>query len=241
MKKFWAGFALLSVEMIIVITICLVSMVAFVTIARKIFLNGNEELDVYINAEVSRLVSPVNTSVMQFITFFGTHKFLIPANLVLIAFFLFVRKLKWYSIKIPAIAISSLLMMFGLKNLFGRERPEIPLVQAAQGLSFPSGHALMSMTFYGLLIYFIWQSVKNKWLKYTLCLILFIWIQLIGFSRIYLKVHYPTDVMAGYAIGFLWLVVSIWILNRLEKFSQRKLNRIVKEPAPGDLAPQVNS
>jgi undecaprenyl-diphosphatase len=120
--------------------------------------------------------------------------------------------------------------MFLLKNLFKRQRPTIPLLEHAKGLRFASGHALMSVTFYGLLIYIIFKSVENKPLKWTLISLLIILIALIGISRIYLRVHFASDVIAGYCVGFLWLVFAIWLLNRMEKYSQRKLNPVVEQP-----------
>jgi membrane-associated phospholipid phosphatase len=230
-KKFWAKIALLSVEMLVVLVVFMASLIAFVLITRRVFVVGTEEFDYRIFNSLEAYVSPANNQFMKAVTFFGTHEFLIPANLALIAWFLFIRKHKWYSIKVPAIALSSLLMMFFLKHLFGRKRPPIPLLEEARGLSYPSGHALMSMTFYGLIIYMIWTNVKNNAVRWTLVILLLAWILLIGFSRIYLRVHFPTDVMAGFAMGFLWLVISIWMLRRMEKYSQRKLNPIIQQPA----------
>lgn len=229
LKKIGASLALLSAEMLVVLAVFMTSLVAFVLITRRVFTVGSEEFDQAIFDYLEQYVNPTNNRIMKTITFFGTHEFLIPANLALIAWFLFVQKHKWYSIKIPAIAISSLLMMFGLKRLFGRERPPIPLLEEAKGLSYPSGHALMSMTFYGLIIYIIWHFIKNPSLKWSFISLLLLWIFLIGFSRIYLRVHYPTDVMAGFAMGFLWLVTSVWILKQLERYSRRKLNPVVEQ------------
>lgn len=169
---------------------------------------------------------------MLFFTFLGTHNFLIPANLLLIAYFLFIKKHKWYSIKIPAIALTSLGLMFGLKYLFGRPRPDVPLIFRAEGLSFPSGHALFSITFYGLLIYIIFKTVKRRWLKWTSIILLAILCFIIGFSRVYLRVHYATDVIAGFCVGFLWLVFTIWLLNRMERFSSKKVDPVVQDSGP---------
>jgi undecaprenyl-diphosphatase len=229
-KKFWAAVALLSVEMIVVLVVCFASVIAFAFVTRRIFVVGNEEFDQRVFSFLEQFVTPTNNRIMTSVTFFGTHKFLIPANLALIAYFLFIQKHKWYSIKIPAIAISSVLMMFLLKSLFGRERPAIPLLEEAKGLSFPSGHALMSMTFYGLMVYIVYHSIKNKGWKWTFIVLLLAWIIIIGFSRIYLRVHYPTDVIAGFSMGFIWLVLSIWMLRGMEKYSQRKLNPVVQQP-----------
>jgi membrane-associated phospholipid phosphatase len=231
-KKIWAAIALLSVEMTIVVLLFIVALLAFIYITRRIFVLNKTKLDESVFAYLKNHVSERNNDVMQFFTFLGTHEFLIPANLLLIAYFLFIKKHKWYSIKVPAIALSSLGLMFLLKHTFNRQRPAIPLLEEARGLSFPSGHALMSVTFYGLLIYIIFKNVRNREFKWTLITMLILLILIIGFSRIYLRVHYASDVMAGYCIGFLWLVFAVWLLNNMEKFSRRKFSQITAAPAP---------
>ena len=238
-RRFWAGFALLSVEMMFVMAVFLVALIGFAYLVRRVFVLENNSFDQQVFNYLEGYVSPANNRVMQTITFFGTHSFLIPANLGLIAYFLFVRPHKWYSIKIPAIALSSLVLMTGLKHLFGRERPLIPLLEPARGLSFPSGHALMSMTFYGMLIYITWHSVKDPRLKWPLIVFLFLWILAIGFSRVYLRVHYTSDVLAGFAMGWLWIVLALKTLRYIEKQSKKKLDAMVEAPQqaePGQAA-----
>lgn len=234
-KGFWAGLALLSVEMVVILAVFSVSLAALFFITRRVFLLHNEELDKKVFDAVTPYINDTNTRIMNFITFFGKHQFLIPANLLLIAYFLFIKKHKWYSIKVPAIAISSLLLMFGLKHLFERHRPSNQLLQAATNYSYPSGHALMSVTFYGLLAYMAWHSVKNKGAKWTIIVLLILWIHIIGFSRIYLRRHYPSDVMAGFATGFLWLVISLKVIRQLEKRSLKKLDPVVQQSAPQEV------
>jgi undecaprenyl-diphosphatase len=230
-KKFWAGIALLSVEMIAVLAIFMFSLIAFIYLARRVFVLQNNAFDQKVFDYLSQYVTPTNNKIMLFVTHFGSHKVLIPAFLSLIAYFLFIKKHKWYSIKVPAIGLSSLALMFILKHLFGRERPLIPLLEQVGGLSFPSGHALMSMTFYGLLIYITWHSIKNNSLKWLIIFFLLLFILLIGFSRIYLKVHYPSDVMAGFAMGWLWIVICLKVIRQLEKKSIQKIDPVVQQPA----------
>jgi len=229
-KKFWAGLALLSVEMTIVLVLFIIALTAFVYITRRVFVLNKNKLDTSVFNYLQSHVSNRNNDIMEVFTFLGTHQFLIPANLSLIAYFLFIKKHKWYSIKIPAIALSSLGLMFLLKGLFDRERPSVPLLFHAKGLSFPSGHALMSVTFYGLLVYMVFKGVKNPTLKWTLIGLLIILIMIIGGSRVYLRVHYATDVIAGYCIGFLWLVFTVWMLNKIEKHSKHKFDKAVDKP-----------
>ncbi len=140
----------------------IVALLAFLWLVRRVFIKEKTSFDERAFEALGGYVNPMNNDVMQIITFLGTHYFLIPANLVLIFWFLLIRKHRWYSIKVPAIAISSVVLMLLLKEIFRRDRPLIPLLETARGFSFPSGHAFMSTTFYGLLAYIIWRDVKNR-------------------------------------------------------------------------------
>lgn len=227
-RSAWAAIALLSVEMLLIIILFLVSLLSFAYLIRRVIVLQNTGFDESVFNFLRSHVTETNNKVMLALTFLGTHNFLIPANLLLIAYFLFVRKHKWYSIKVPAIALTSLGLMFGLKHFFGRPRPDVPLLFEANGLSFPSGHALFSITFYGLLVYICYKSVKNPGLRWGLIVFLLILILLIGFSRVYLRVHYASDVIAGFAVGFMWLAFGIWLLNRMERYSRREIDPVVK-------------
>jgi membrane-associated phospholipid phosphatase len=146
----------------------------------------------------------------------------VPANLLLCAYFL-LRKKSRYSIKISAIALSSLLIMLGLKLLFNRHRPLIPLLEPARGLSFPSGHAFMSTCFYGLLMLIIWKEERpHPVLKWCLLICVILLLLVIGFSRVYLRVHYFTDVIAGYCVGFSWLFLSSYLIDQIRPIGLRR-------------------
>jgi len=235
-KKFFAALALLSLEVIVVLIMFVIAFFVFIQVARMVFLSDKREIDKAAFNFLGEHISDMNSNVMQFFTFLGTHTFLIPANIILISYFLFIRKHRWYSIKIPVVSISSVLLMYILKNFFQRPRPLSPLLKEAKGLSFPSGHALNSVAFYGLLIYLVWRNVKNaklRWLLITgLCVIIF----MIGLSRVYLRVHYISDVLAGYAVGFMWLILSIWLLKKMENYSRKKVTPVIEKP--GQIARQ---
>ncbi len=222
-KKFFTEFTLFSLEVLVLISIFGSALIAFIFIARKVFLGHTHDFDEKAFSFISGYVGNVQTSTMEFFTFLGTHTFLIPANLILITWFLLIQKRHWNSIKIPAVALSSLLLMFLLKLIFHRERPLTPLLQAAKGFSFPSGHALMSVTFYGLIILIVWQNIRLPWLKWLLSISLFLLILVIGLSRVYLRVHYASDVLAGFCVGLVWLLLSLWILDKIEKYSSKKV------------------
>ena len=228
-KKIWAAIALLSIEMLAILVLFLTALLSFAYLIRRVIVLQETSFDKSVFLFLDSFINDSNSDLMLFFTFLGTHNFLIPAYLVLIAYFLFIKKHKWYSIKIPAIALTSLGLMFGLKQFFGRPRPDVPLIFRAEGLSFPSGHAIFSITFYGLLIYIIYKNVEIRWLKWTLIILLSVLIFIIGFSRVYLRVHYATDVIAGFCVGFLWLVFAVWLLNRMEKYSRKKVDPVVEQ------------
>jgi len=175
-------------------------------------------IDLAIFEKIKPSINPDSNNLMLFITFLGKHQFLIPANLVLIFYFLFVTKQTGFSIRIVAISLSSLVLMFLLKHLFQRKRPLSPLLKAARGLSFPSGHAIMSVTFYGVLMYILHNTIRVEGIKYLVTAILIVLIAFVGYSRLYLRVHYASDVAAGFVIGFLWLVISLAVLKGIDHY-----------------------
>lgn len=105
-----------------------------------------------------------------------------------------------------------------LKFIFKRERPTGYRLIEMSGYSFPSGHAMASLAFYGLLIYIIKRLVKNKYLKILLIIINVAIIILIGVSRIYLGVHYLSDVLTGYSISIIYLLITTKLLNKYKVF-----------------------
>lgn len=102
------------------------------------------------------------------------------------------------------------ILNYVLKIAFHRVRPSIDFLIDAVGFSFPSGHSMGSMVFYGALSYFILKSERNKKLKFILVFLSIIMVLLVGSSRIYLNAHYPSDVIAGYIAGFVWLMSCIY-------------------------------
>jgi len=231
-KKIFAAIGLLSVELIIILILFIIALFAFVFLVNWIFRQNRVGFDFAVFESIQPFISELNTQIMVAFTFLGTHSFLIPANLVLIAYFLFIKKHRWYSIKVPVVSLGSVLMMLGLKHFFSRPRPDNPLLREVTNFSFPSGHAMVSFTFYGLLIFLVWENIKVPWLKWSLIVLLFVLILIIGSSRIYLRYHYATDVLAGYSLGFIWLVLSITVIRKFENYTRKEIVPVVEEKKP---------
>lgn len=188
-----------------------------------ILVNRNHSIDTDIFDGINPYVSEGTTRIMHFFSFLGNHIFLAPLSLLLIIYFI-VRKKKWMAIETATVMISSLLLMSLLKRLVQRERPPFPLVDGITNFSFPSGHSFMSMVFYGLMIWYAAAYIDNKWLRLITILILSFTIAAIGFSRIYLRVHYASDVVAGFCFAYIWLLACIWFVDKRESSSLRPLS-----------------
>lgn len=229
-KRFWTGAALVSAELLGTM-VAFTGAVALLVFAVRPWMRKHKKLDLEVFDELKPHISTSNNRLMLRVTYLGKHQFLIPANLFLITYFLFTRKRTWFSIRVASVALSSLILMTILKYLFHRKRPLLPLLQPARGMSFPSGHAMMSITFYGLLIYIISHTIKNQPAKRALITSLVLLIAVIGFSRIYLRVHYTSDVLAGYIIGILWLLIALDVLSRLEAYNKQKAKQLTQTVA----------
>ncbi|HEX3047852.1 MAG TPA: phosphatase PAP2 family protein [Bacillota bacterium] len=155
------------------------------------------------------------TSVMRAITSLGSTGWIIGFMAVIILIgFRFRKRLEVlaYSIAVlGALGLSEL-----LKRTFHRTRPPLPWLAHASGYSFPSGHSLISLTVYGFLAYLAFKNIKLLWLRYLSVGILILLPVLIGISRIYLGVHFPSDVIGGWAVGVFWIgtcVTGLELLN----------------------------
>ena len=193
----------------VVLFICLVG---FLALAEDVF---NKEI---MNGDIigyklisTFLISDFVTPIAKFITNFGGAIYLSIATVML---FLLIKNKKIGLSIISNIVIITILNQL-LKRILQRPRPTEFRIVEETGYSFPSGHSMVSMAFYGYLIYLIYRYIKNKYVKWTLITILSILICLIGISRIYLGVHYTSDVLGGFLLSISYLVIYISSIKKL--------------------------
>ena len=192
----------------IVLFICLIG---FLELAEDVF---NKEI---MNGDIigykiisTFLISDFATPIAKFITNFGGAIFIILLTVILIA----VIKNKKIGLSILAnLAIITILNQL-LKRILQRPRPTEYRIIEETGYSFPSGHSMVSMALYGYLIYLIYKYVENKNVKWILISLLSVLICFIGISRIYLGVHYTSDVLGGFWISISYLVIYISAVNK---------------------------
>ncbi|MEO8567865.1 MAG: phosphatase PAP2 family protein [Ginsengibacter sp.] len=199
------------------IILFLITLAVFVTITDEIVLEHESAFDTTIFKAVLSFQSPMATRFFENVTFFGSSAFLFPAYAGLIII-LMIKK-KWIlAFDVMAIGLSTVAVLGIFKQTFKRARPLDPLIQNVTGFSYPSGHSFSSFTFCGLLIFIIWQiQIHIAW-KIAATIFLFMAAVAIAFSRVYLRVHFPSDVIAGFCLSVIWLIISIWLLQKKDKF-----------------------
>jgi len=166
-------------------------------------------VDQWVVGEVLYFRSPLASNAMQAITQLGGTTVLSLSSLAVIAYLVLKRHFD-KAIGFCVALVGGSLLVSILKIAFHRPRPinESSLILVS-GWSFPSGHAMMSVIFYGMVTYLLLQTVYSWRLRSFFLVLAGFIVFLIGFSRIYLQVHYLSDVVAGFAGGFFWLSICI--------------------------------
>lgn len=200
-----------------IFSLCLISFLIIMIAVLKNDILGIDEVGY--NFIKEHLICDNLTPIVSLLTDLGGSVVLIILSLC----FLFYIKDKKISYGIICNLVISVLLNLGIKILLQRERPLLNnrLIDVT-GYSFPSGHAMVSMAFYGFLIYLAyvyWNNKKYKWP--VICLLTFI-ILIIGFSRIYLGVHYLSDVLAGFLISISYLILYVYFFNIILKKGNSK-------------------
>ena len=183
-------------------------------------LNGDiQNFDSYIYNLISSIKSNFMDIVFRTITKLGDEEVLIIIAIICLIFIKNRRIGGSIAINLASVGLINHL----LKEIVQRPRPPIELRMVEESsFSFPSGHAMASMAFYGLIMYYIYKYVKNKTVKNIICIILSVLILLVGISRIYLGVHYASDVLAGFLFSIIYLVLYIIFVLKIFKINEKQ-------------------
>ncbi|MEI3435470.1 MAG: phosphatase PAP2 family protein [Clostridia bacterium] len=188
-----------------------IALIGFLALAEDVF---NKEI---MNGDIigykiisTFLISDFATPIAKFITNFGGAIFLITLTVILVI--LIKNKKIGLSIFSNLVIITVLNQL--LKRILQRPRPTEFRIIEETGYSFPSGHSMVSMAFYGYLIYLIYKYVENRYVKWISIVLLSVLICSIGVSRIYLGVHYTSDVLGGFLVSISYLILFISTVNK---------------------------
>ncbi len=212
----------LGLELSVGLSLAVGSLFFFGWFADEMAKGDTARYDETVRAFVHSFAAPVLTSVMQAASFVGSTLFLILLGIAIVTA-LCVKKYRRGGILFAITTVGAGVLLSLLKRAFHRARPEPffnTILPASD--SFPSGHSLGSFCFYFALAAILTNRVEKLWLKIIIWTLAVLLVLLIGISRIYLGVHYPSDVLAGYIVGFIW-VVTIAVADQLLKArSERK-------------------
>ena len=162
--------------------------------------------------------SPTLTSYFKFVTNVGdTYGYLIVLGMFFLVSLFVIKRWKYVAQATLVLALATISNMM-LKRFIDRARPGIEHLVSVETLSYPSGHAMSAMAFYGFLIFLVTKFNTHKVTKFLLIVILVVLVLSIGISRIYLGVHFPSDVAGGFIAGFIWIVFYVLVFDLIELF-----------------------
>jgi len=212
--------SLISIIRLAGLAVAAFAMWGFATIAEEVLEKESYAFDTSILLALRELHTPLRDQIMLGLTFLGEPKLLLVICLSL-GIVLLARNHRSEAATIGLAAGGAIGLNLLLKKLFARDRPQLwERTVDVRFYSFPSGHAMISMVIYGLLGYFLGTRFpKQRWWIYSLTVVL---VAAIGLSRLYLGVHWPTDVIAGYTAGLVWLIACIFSLQVWKQFDNSR-------------------
>lgn len=181
--------------------------------------------DSYLISVIQGQEYPILTPIMKFFTMIGnTESVIVLSMIVLVLLHLRTRNRSEF-ILVFLVMIGTPVINRILKEFFQRARPDFHRLIEIGGYSFPSGHAMNAMAFYGIVAFILWRHIPTRFGRTVLLLLSGLFIFTIGISRVYLGVHYPSDIIAGYLASGFWLSISIWVFQwyKEKQFARKAL------------------
>jgi undecaprenyl-diphosphatase len=213
---------LIGVELAVGLVLALLAGMFFAWLGEEVLEGDTQAADDQLRSLVNGIASPRLTDLMVFASVWGAPRRLAILAVVAVVVFL-ARSWRRGAVLVVVTLLGAALLDGGLKLLFGRTRPVAfyEIYPSPESFSFPSGHALFAMAFFGGLAVLLWGRLAHVALRVAVVLLALVLILLIGFSRIYLGVHYPTDVVGGFAAGTVW-VAAVALGDRIASHRRRR-------------------
>ncbi len=205
-----------------VVTILLVigSINLFIELTENLKTTTLSEFDTNTTNYILTFRHPSLTKYFMFVTNVGdVYGYLVVFLLSNVAFLLIFKNWQ-YVIQLSVVLVLALSSNIILKNVINRSRPDLEHLVTVETLSYPSGHAMTAMAFYGFLIYLFYRFNIHATLKLVVITLMIFLILSIGISRIYLGVHFPSDIVGGFIAGFIWVLLCALMFNFIRVFKK---------------------
>ena len=208
----------------VTLTIAIASLLLFAWLAQEMLASRIQQFDITVRSNIHQHATTLLTTSMGILTNLGDWPVIMFGTISLLVLFWY-RGARDYT-QLTLITMTGAGILDGtLKLAFHRLRPDPFFGTRPNTYSFPSGHALISLCFYGLIAGMLSWRLEKAWQRVAVWTVAVLLIALIGFSRIYLGVHWPSDVLAGYAAALMWMGAIRQVAHRLEKRHLRKHTR----------------
>ncbi|MEN6669882.1 phosphatase PAP2 family protein [Psychrobacter sp. B38] len=214
---------LLAMFLIIGLRMAILLMWLFSALASQVLEDKLETFDNHIIGFFETIATSSLDVMYTLVTEIGSVWFLSSVSVIVVLLLWFKAKDKWTTLFFIIAIGGNGALTWLLKQIYERGRPSINEAIDAIGFSFPSGHSMGSFVFYGFLIYLIIKSTHKSAIKTALSIILSVLVLLIGTSRIYLGAHFPSDIVAGYLAGTIWLTLCVLALEWVQWQHRSKL------------------
>lgn len=202
-------------ELIFGIIFSFLSLLIFLFVTGAVTTQQTLYIDKQISVFLLQLRSDFLTNIMLFLSLLGSEAIIFSS--AVIAIFLTARKHRRETFIFTLLLIMGVFTTNGLKLIYKIPRPDLFPLVFENSYSFPSGHALNSFLFYATVSYFVYHFTKNRKLTFIVVVASLILVGLVGLSRVYLGVHHPSDVVAGYLVGF-WLLTTTILIDKTITF-----------------------
>lgn len=213
---------LIGLELGVGLVLALLAGILFAWLGEEVADGETQAVDEWLRGRVNQRATPGLTELMVFASVWGAPRRLAILAAVAIVGFL-VRRWRRGAVLVAVTLLGAAALDGGLKLLWGRNRPVafFEHYPAPESFSFPSGHALFATAFFGGLAALLYHRLGRTWLRLAVAAAAVAVILLIGFSRIYLGVHYPSDVLGGFAAGIVW-VGAVALGDRIASHRRRR-------------------
>lgn len=212
----------LNAQLLWAFLISVISLIGFSLMAIVISLKDILAFDRVIMSFIQGLETPSLTAIMKFFTLMGSFKMIALIAIIVIIFLYIVLKHRSELILFTIVIIGARILNRFLKEFFQRTRPDFHRLIEIGGYSFPSGHAMNAMAAYGILTFLLWRHILSRRGRTFLIVLSSLFILMTGISRIYLGVHYPSDIIAGYLASGFWVAMAIWIYQKYKEKRQAR-------------------
>jgi membrane-associated phospholipid phosphatase len=209
-EKVKSGFLVLGA-----LLVAATSLFVFGWLAEEMLEGDTQQFDAFVRTVVHQLAAPGLTRLMQVFSFFGSVAAVTAMCLMAICVFLYFRRIRMAAM-LAVTMVGVAVLDVALKYAFHRSRPVAFFGPTPSSYSFPSGHALGSFCLYGILAAILAARARRQGAKFCVWIAAALLVGMIGFSRIYLGVHYASDVIAGYCAAAVW-VGAVGFLDRTLK------------------------